>query len=435
MKVNEAAITPNDKIGNENEELIRKLLQKGILQLNPTLDKTAVHYLEAESAWNTDFTNVKLLLDALENGKFLKSEPLDWVLTCPHCSSPEMHSKYACPRCKSDNVAFTELLEHIKCGNIGSKDTFMKGSSLICPRCQTVLVEGGPDNRVIGNFYQCEKCGHRFDRPDVIHVCMNCGTLSTHQTALYSKVFRFTIPDEIVQELQRELPVLKNLKSKLAEIGFSLQTHARIKGVSGAESVFDIFAEIFQRMGRRGQGCPRRPSERNRTAGSERAETRRDPRLDLDELSRGCPVVFLVRVDRFYHVAGHFHADPALRAPPGLVVGVQVVIGVEGSRLDGDSMGVDLVLRHLGTRFRHGGRSRRRLRVVLGRDELLDRAGAQDPCTGHLLDLRVGAHEELVHDGVLARVHLEPPPLRGVSVDLQERPFRRHRLFGSCPCW
>lgn len=243
MKVNEAAITPNDKIGNENEELIRKLLQKGILQLNPTLDKTAVHYLEAESAWNTDFTNVKLLLDALENGKFLKSEPLDWVLTCPHCSSPEMHSKYACPRCKSDNVAFTELLEHIKCGNIGSKDTFMKGSSLICPRCQTVLVEGGPDNRVIGNFYQCEKCGHRFDRPDVIHVCMNCGTLSTHQTALYSKVFRFTIPDEIVQELQRELPVLKNLKSKLAEIGFSLQTHARIKGVSGAESVFDIFAE------------------------------------------------------------------------------------------------------------------------------------------------------------------------------------------------
>jgi predicted RNA-binding Zn-ribbon protein involved in translation (DUF1610 family) len=240
--IEKAAITVGEG-GNESEELLRKLMQKGVLQLKPTLDKTAVRYVEAEKAWNADSSQVKIMLDNLMKKNLLKSEPLDRVLTCPHCGSPEMHCKYACPRCKSDNVGFTELLEHMKCGNISPKDTFVKGTSLVCPRCQNVLTEGGPDNRVIGNFYQCEKCGHRFDRPDVVHLCMNCGLTSTHQTAKYLKVFRYVIPDKILKELQRDLPVLKNLRKTLTERGFRIQTRARVKGASGAESVFDILAE------------------------------------------------------------------------------------------------------------------------------------------------------------------------------------------------
>jgi predicted RNA-binding Zn-ribbon protein involved in translation (DUF1610 family) len=228
---------------DESEELLRRLVKKGVLQLKPTLDKVAIRYLEAEEAWSADPSQVKIMLDGLMKRNLLKSEPLDRVLTCPHCGSPDMHSKYACSRCKSDNVGFTELLEHMKCGNIGPKDTFVKGASLTCPRCQSVLTEGGSDNRVIGNFYQCEKCGYRFDRPDVVHLCMNCGETSTHQTAKYAKVFSYTIPDEIAKELQRELPALKNLKKTLTERGFRIQTRARVKGVSGAESVFDILAE------------------------------------------------------------------------------------------------------------------------------------------------------------------------------------------------
>jgi DNA-directed RNA polymerase subunit M/transcription elongation factor TFIIS len=243
MTTIEATVTSVDGIGNENDALIRKLVQNGVLQLNPTLEKAAVRYVEAEAAWSAGSAQVKVLLDDLVKSNFLKKEPLDRVLTCPHCGSPEMHSKYACPRCKSDDVEFTELIEHIKCGNIGSKETFLKGNSLVCPRCNTVLTEDSPDNRIIGNFYQCEKCGHRFDRPDVIHICMNCGTLSTHQNAKYRKVFRYLIPDEIVQKLQKELPVLKSIKHKLTDKGFNVQTNVRIKGVSGAESVFDILAE------------------------------------------------------------------------------------------------------------------------------------------------------------------------------------------------
>jgi rubrerythrin len=243
MKSIKQTAVPVGESKDESEELVRKLIENGVLQLNPTLDKVAVRYFEAEKAWNVDHAQVKTVLDDLMKRNLLKSEPLNRALTCPQCGSPDLYSKYACPRCKSDNVDFTELLEHMKCGNIGPKDGFVKGTSLVCPRCQTVLSEGGPDNRVIGNFYQCEKCGYRFDRPDVVHLCLNCGTTSTHQTAKYVKIFRYTIPSEIIQELQRELPVLKNLKKNLTDKGFNIQTHARVKGVSGVESVFDILAE------------------------------------------------------------------------------------------------------------------------------------------------------------------------------------------------
>lgn len=228
---------------SEVEDLLRKLIRKGVLELRPSLDKVGVHYAEAEEAWAVDLAQARGLIAGLEKKGVLKSEFLDRVLTCPHCGSPEVHSKYACPRCKSDNVEFTELLEHMKCGYIGPKDTFVKDEVFVCPRCQTVLGEGSSDHRVIGNFYQCEKCLYRFDKPDVVHFCQNCGTTSTHQTAKYIKLFGYKILDETIREFQKELPILKNIKKTLTDRGFKVQVHAKVAGSSGVESPFDIVAE------------------------------------------------------------------------------------------------------------------------------------------------------------------------------------------------
>lgn len=228
---------------DEVEELLRKLIRKGVLELRPTLDKVGVRYVEAEETWSVDSAQAKSTLTSLEKKGVLKSEFLERVLTCPHCGSPEVHSKYACPRCKSDNVEFTELIEHMKCGYIGPKDTFAKEEILVCPRCQTVLIEKTVDHRVIGNFYQCEKCAYRFDKPDVLHFCQNCGTTSTHQTAKYIKLFGYRVSDEAIREFQKELPILKNIKKVLSDRGFKVQVHAKVAGASGVESPFDIFAE------------------------------------------------------------------------------------------------------------------------------------------------------------------------------------------------
>lgn len=231
-----------DALGEDTQDLLRKLIKNGVIELKPKMEKNGIRYPQAEEAWKMDLNETKSTLRKMEKEGILKADFAERILTCQDCGSPDLHSKYTCPRCKSYNVEFTELLEHIKCGNIGPKESFTKGSSLICSRCQGTLVKQVTDYRVIGNYYQCEKCGYRFDKPEVIHACQNCGATSTYQEAKYIKTFVYKMTEEAIRDLQKELPVLKGTKKTLTDKGYKLQVNTKITGSSGAQSSFDIFA-------------------------------------------------------------------------------------------------------------------------------------------------------------------------------------------------
>jgi predicted RNA-binding Zn-ribbon protein involved in translation (DUF1610 family) len=233
------------EMGEERfKELLRRLVKRGVLELKPTLDKAGVHYVEAKEAWKSnDSVQVRGLLDVLEKKRFLKSRLLERVLTCPNCGSPEVHSKYACSRCGSYDVDFVELLEHAKCGHIGTRGEFLRDAGLVCPSCRVALVEEVVDYRVIGNFYQCEKCGYRFDKPEVVHFCQNCGRVSSVQEAKYVKLSAYTIAEDLVREFARELPILETIEKVLAGMGFRVKLRAKIGGASGVQSPFDVVAE------------------------------------------------------------------------------------------------------------------------------------------------------------------------------------------------
>ena len=229
---------------DEEQELLRKLVKKGVLELKPTLNKLGIHYFEAEETWeNTDSTHVKGILKNLEKKGALESKFVDRVLTCPDCGSPEVYSKFTCPKCNSHNVEYTQLLEHMKCGYMGSKDKFIKGSALVCPNCQVELKEEAVHYRVIGNCYQCEKCGHRFDKPEIIHICQKCGRTFTYQEAKYIKIFTYKITDKTVNDFRKDMPILDNIKKILISKGFKVQLHSKILGASGVQHPFDILAE------------------------------------------------------------------------------------------------------------------------------------------------------------------------------------------------
>jgi hypothetical protein len=228
---------------DEEQDFLRNLIKKGILELKPALNKVGIHYAEAEETWkNADSIQVKSIIQSLEKKGALKSQFIDRALICPDCSSPEVYTKYACPKCNSHNVEYTELLEHMKCGYIGSNDKFMKDSFLVCPNCQTKLSEV-LQYRVIGNCYQCEKCEYRFDKPDVIHICQRCGRNFTYQEAKYIKIFAYKITEETVNALRGDLPVLGTIKKILSDKGFKVQLHPLITGTSGVKHTFDILAE------------------------------------------------------------------------------------------------------------------------------------------------------------------------------------------------
>jgi transcription elongation factor Elf1 len=173
----------------------------------------------------------------------LKSKVVDRALICPHCGSPEVHSKFTCPRCNYESVELTQLIEHKKCGYIGALSDFSKPNGLVCPRCRTTLTSDPMDYRIIGNFYQCENCGNRFDKPEVKHICQNCGKPSTFQDVKYEKVFSYRVSEEVVRELGRELPILENIRLFLVDKGFTVKLPSEVAGASGVKSSFAIIAE------------------------------------------------------------------------------------------------------------------------------------------------------------------------------------------------
>jgi predicted RNA-binding Zn-ribbon protein involved in translation (DUF1610 family) len=120
----------------------------------------------------------------------------------------------------------------------------MKDSVLVCPRCGTGLSEELANYRIIGNFYQCDNCGNRFDKPEVLHLCQNCGRSSTFQDVKYVKVFSYRISEETVKQLGKELPILENVRKLLVDKGFRVRLHSKVVGSSGVESFFDVFAEM-----------------------------------------------------------------------------------------------------------------------------------------------------------------------------------------------
>ena len=252
------------QIGAEEKQILTSLIKKGIFELKPTIDKDGVHYIEVEETLNiADPIYILNMLKELYKQGLLEAKVVDWVLMCPHCGSPEVHSKYACPKCDSHNVEYTELIEHIRCGYIGSMDKFIKGSSMVCPSCQTILtdesskgdasrkqekqikatVHEGVKYLIIGSCFQCEKCGYRFDKPEIIHFCQKCRGTFTYQEAKYSRVLAYEIKGEIISSLRRDMPIIESIRDNLIKKGFQVQLHPLIRGSSGVQHSFDILAE------------------------------------------------------------------------------------------------------------------------------------------------------------------------------------------------
>ncbi|MCX8151236.1 MAG: hypothetical protein N3D85_07025 [Candidatus Bathyarchaeota archaeon] len=235
-----ASVNANDETLN----FLRRLVKSGVLELLPSFEKSGITY-PAISPFlpDKDLITVKKMLSKLEEEDLLKSKVVDRVLLCPNCGSPEVHSKFACTRCNSENVALTQLIEHKKCGYIGALSDFSKPTGLICPRCGAIFDSNKWDYRVIGNFYQCENCGNRFDKPEVNHLCQNCGKVSTFQDIKYEKVFAYRVADAVVRDIGRELPLIENIRQFLIDKGFVVNLHSELIGASGVKSLFALTAE------------------------------------------------------------------------------------------------------------------------------------------------------------------------------------------------
>lgn len=240
---------------SEEESLLTRLVDRDVREIKPRIGPEGVTYEGLEDI-TEEYGKQRLhqLLESLTDKGFLIVEEHDRAVFCPNCGSPHIYSKYTCSRCNSTRVRRIELIEHQYCGFMGGRDNFISGSSLVCPNCNTNLgpVGGKPprdgskrDYKIIGSSFECEKCGCKFDRSNVLHVCQNCAANFNYRTAGYEKIYAYEIPEQVLEILGR-IPqinmVLNPLEAALAEKGYKVERDVWLEGLSGGKHEFDIIA-------------------------------------------------------------------------------------------------------------------------------------------------------------------------------------------------
>lgn len=228
-------------LDREVQVMIQKMIDQGSFSLTSRVQREGIVYPLFHEVFPTKSEMETLeFLDRLSKVGILKSKLVDKVIICPTCGSSLVSSKYNCPRCLSFDIAKAMIIEHIKCGFIGSKDKFQSGNVMICPKCKNLVSEN--DYRKIGTSFECNACGTRFESPRVCHKCNSCEDVFTYKEARYEPIYEFELTEEAKRSVARGTLPLSSIIKTLEENGFEVGTRSELIGKSGATHNFDIVA-------------------------------------------------------------------------------------------------------------------------------------------------------------------------------------------------
>lgn len=200
------------ELTSEEESLLNLIIDKGVREIKPFIGPRGVSYENlADIEEKYDGEGLHRLLRSLHNKGFLTARETDRAIFCPQCRSAIVFSKYGCPDCQSQKVKHIELIEHPFCGYTGVKDKFISDSSLVCPNCKTHLgsIDGKPQRddpkknyKIVGSSFECEECGSRFNKPNVLYHCQECEASFDYKTAKYEKLYNYEVPEEVIKTIR-----------------------------------------------------------------------------------------------------------------------------------------------------------------------------------------------------------------------------------------
>ena len=223
------------------QALIQRMVDHGIYTITSKLEKSGIVYpVLSELFPSKSEKEVSEFLGKLSRAGILKSKLLDKVIVCPTCGSASVFSKYNCPRCSSFDIGKAVIIEHVRCGYIGSKDKFQNADLLLCPKCKNLVTDN--DYRKIGTSFECNSCGTRFEAPRMSHRCSSCEDVFTYKEARYEPVFEYELSEETKKTVAKGTLPLSSIINTLKESGFEVGSRRELLGKSGATHSFDIVA-------------------------------------------------------------------------------------------------------------------------------------------------------------------------------------------------
>ncbi|MEM3737639.1 MAG: hypothetical protein QXJ75_06120 [Candidatus Bathyarchaeia archaeon] len=227
-----------------SEDVVKRLVDAITVmngELEPLLDaERGCRYPEVEKILGNS-EEAAAFLERLAAEGVLERKLTSKSLGCPHCHSPNIAILTFCPYCRSYNIEKSLLLEHLKCGYIGTDSQFRREDKLICPKCNALLAEGGKDYRKIGAWFECHECRKRFSEPSTHERCRGCGATFQINDADLVSCYSYTLGKEATLRTQR-LKTILPISAFLKSAGYSVENSGRIQGKSGVSHQFDLVA-------------------------------------------------------------------------------------------------------------------------------------------------------------------------------------------------
>lgn len=178
---------------------------------------------------NISITQFEKLLELLSSLQILLKENTGVRIHCPNCSSHNVKITYRCPYCGSISFRKEECIEHMKDSYADTINEFLRGNSLICPKCNDKLHIIGVDYRKLGMMYKCEgECGNIFSDLKQIYICHDCNLKFDLIDAIIEKEYEYSLNYELLDEIKNNLFTFDTLKSVLEEEGYKVEINKNI---------------------------------------------------------------------------------------------------------------------------------------------------------------------------------------------------------------
>lgn len=235
-------------LGEEERELLQTLMDSPDRKLSLSFGMQGIVYIGHEKTIHErGLIRFENILEGLVERGLLRRTDRVHNIFCPQCSYPNVYSRYSCPTCHTTNLTQVQLVQHPFCGFIGQMAQYQVGEGLRCPNCGTGIDEQADPSdktgvKTLGFHFQCEN-QHKFNRPEVSHLCPNCQGKFGHKESNYRPIHDYEPTERAVSLLGKEVDTeaaLDEAQRLLEQHGFTARRNDEIVGYSSSTHRFSL---------------------------------------------------------------------------------------------------------------------------------------------------------------------------------------------------
>lgn len=179
-------------------------------------------------------------LEALATATALRRRHFTRTHLCIRCASARLLAFEACPGCGGSDLADERIVHHYRCGCQEPESRFIRGRSLVCPKCRRELRHFGMDYGKTGIIAHCRTCGASHAEPDPRFACLDCSAIAPAGDTPHNDWFHYDIT---------ELGLAAMKEGRLPGRDDAIEIHARPQGRPIQE--FRLLATAALRSSRR----------------------------------------------------------------------------------------------------------------------------------------------------------------------------------------